>query len=50
MASLNNYKFKLLAERINDLLKIIEEMKILLSSVVSGMKQVSDILEKESEE
>jgi len=25
-------------------------MKILLSSVVSGMKQVSDILEKESEE
>ena len=50
MANLNNYKFKLLSDRIKNLLKIMEEIKLLLSSVVSGMKQVNDVLEKESEE
>ena len=45
MASLNKYRRKLLSDRMKDLLKIIEEVKILLASIVSGMKQIGDILE-----
>ena len=49
MANLNKYRRKLLSDRMKDLLKIIEEVKILLASIVSGMKQIGDILEDKSD-
>jgi|TARA_R100000789_G_C2996973_1_gene147719 hypothetical protein len=48
MANLNKFRAKLLSDRVKDLLKILEEVKVLLASIVSGMKQVGDILEDES--
>ena len=50
MANSKKFRRKILSDRIKDLLKILEEVKVLLASIVSGMKQVGDILEDESKD
>ena len=50
MANLNKYRRKLLSDRMKELLKVIEEVKILLASIVSGMKHVAEILEEKNDD
>lgn len=50
MANLNKYRKEILSDRIKDLLKLIEEVKIILTSIVSGMKQIDDILDSKEDD